>query len=104
MAAPAPPSSLSALPAELRTPPLPPVALVGHPEVHRDIGVWASQVLRPPLVALSVADATEQSLVRALGESQHADIWPGYMYSGCNGTADVTLAPSLVPVMDTVIC
>lgn len=67
MASPGPPSTVSSLPAELRTPPLPPVVLVGHPEVHRDIGVWASQVLRPPLLALAVPDATADSLLRVFG-------------------------------------
>ena len=57
----------SALPSELRTPPLPLVALVGHPEVHRELGVWASQVLRPPLVAIAVAEANESVLARLFG-------------------------------------
>lgn len=72
MAATGAPSSVSLLPAELRTPPLPPVVLVGHPEVHRDIGVWASQVLRPPLVALAVPDATPESLLRVFGARRPA--------------------------------
>jgi hypothetical protein len=62
------PQALQSLPQELRTPPLPLVALVGSPEVHREFGVWASQVLRPPLVAVAVADANEGVLTRLFGE------------------------------------
>jgi len=62
------PQALQSLPTELRTPPLPLIALVGSPEVHREFGVWATQVLRPPMVAMAVADANEPVLARLFGE------------------------------------
>lgn len=61
----------SSLPAECRTPPLPLAALVGAPDVHRDFGLWASQVLRPPLVAVAVAEPNEAVLTRFFGERGH---------------------------------
>jgi hypothetical protein len=57
------------LPAELTRPPLPLVALVGQPEVHRELGLWASQVLRPPLIAIAVSDTSEAVLSRVFGAS-----------------------------------
>lgn len=91
----------SALPSELRTPPLPLVALVGHPEVHRDLGVWASQVLRPPLVAIAVADANESVLARLFGGYQratHALPWRCPCCRSCRPRALATAARGPAPV------
>ena len=50
--------------AELRTPPLPLVAFIQHSELHKDIGAYFSQTLRPPLVSVGVVEANEQLLAR----------------------------------------
>jgi hypothetical protein len=67
------PAAVQQLPAELRTPPLPLVALLCHPEVHGAMGVWASQVLRPPLVAIAAAEPNEAVLARLFGKRHHAE-------------------------------
>lgn len=54
-------------PPEVRTPPLPLVAFVGCPEYHKDLGSFLSTALRPPLVSLGVADATDPLLHRIFG-------------------------------------
>lgn len=53
---------------ELRTPPLPLVVLVGVPDAHRALGTWASQALRPPLMAYGVAEPSEATLAAFFGE------------------------------------
>lgn len=60
-------------PPELRTPPLPLVALVGSPELHREAGAFFSQTLRPPIVSVGVAEAKEQLLSRLFGPRKATD-------------------------------
>lgn len=62
-------------PAELRTPPLPLVALVGSPELHREVGSYFSQGLRPPVVSVvGVAEPNEQLLGRLFGPRKAAEV------------------------------
>jgi hypothetical protein len=65
---PTPQSAVQQLPPELRTPPLPLVALVGHPELHAAVGAWMSQVLRPPILCHAVAEPSEPIVARLFGE------------------------------------
>lgn len=57
---------------EVRTPPLPLVALVGCADVHKDVGYYLSTAMRPPLVSLAVPDAGDQLLSHVFG-TQH--VW-----------------------------
>jgi hypothetical protein len=43
---------------------LPLVAFIQHSELHKDIGAYFSQTLRPPLVSVGVVEANEQLLIR----------------------------------------
>jgi len=61
---------MNTYPVEYKSPPLPLIAFVGCPELHKDIGTFFSQVLRPPLLSLGVADASEQLLTRVFGGCQ----------------------------------
>lgn len=54
-------------PQEHRTPPLPLVALLGCVELHKDVGDYFIQQLRPPLVALGCTEPLEQFVPRAFG-------------------------------------
>lgn len=86
------PSVLNTYPPEIRTPPLPLVAFVGCQELHKDIGTFFSQVLRPPLVSLGVADASEHLLTRLFG--RHLVLGGGGVHgvqsACCCGGSDAT--------------
>ncbi len=58
---------MNSYPTELRTPPLPLVAFVGVTDVQKEIGTYFSQVLRPPLVSVGVAEASGTLLARLFG-------------------------------------
>lgn len=55
-------------PQEHRTPPLPLVALLGCPELHREIGDFFIQQHRPPLVFHGSNEPIEQFVARAFGK------------------------------------
>jgi hypothetical protein len=57
-------SNMNFYSAELRTPPLPLIAFIQHSELHKDVGAYFSQTLRPPLVSVGVVEANEQLLAR----------------------------------------
>jgi len=60
-------------PLEYRTPPLPLVALIGCPEVHKDVADFFVHQLRPPLVSLFTStEPTEQFLSRNFGPGKQA--------------------------------
>eukprot|EP00882_Tetradesmus_deserticola_P019658 GHRQ01021179.1.p1 GENE.GHRQ01021179.1~~GHRQ01021179.1.p1 ORF type:complete len:191 (+),score=59.16 GHRQ01021179.1:301-873(+) len=58
---------MNALPSELRTPPLPVIAFVGCPELHKDVGSYFNHTIRPPFFAVGLAEANESLLVRLFG-------------------------------------
>ncbi len=58
---------MNTYPPELKSPPLPVVAFIGQQEVHKEVGSYFSQVLRPPLLSIGAAEATEQLLARVFG-------------------------------------
>jgi hypothetical protein len=60
---------MNALPPELRTPPLPVVALVGCAELHKELGAYFNANLRPPLFSVGLAEANESLLGRLFGAS-----------------------------------
>jgi hypothetical protein len=62
---------MNALPAELRTPPLPVTAFVGCPELHKEVGTYFNATLRPPLFSVGLAEANESLLGRLFGEADH---------------------------------
>jgi hypothetical protein len=59
---------MNQLAAELRTPPLPVLALINCPELHKDIGTYFNATLRPPLFFVSLPEANETVLARLFGE------------------------------------
>lgn len=58
---------MNQLPQELRTPPLPVVAFISCPELHKDIGTFFNANLRPPLFFVSLPEANESVLARLFG-------------------------------------
>jgi hypothetical protein len=52
---------------ELRTPPLPVVALVGCPELHKDVGAFFGATMRPPFYSVGLAEPNEAALQRMFG-------------------------------------
>ncbi|GIM12975.1 hypothetical protein Vretimale_16160, partial [Volvox reticuliferus] len=64
-------------PQEHRTPPLPLVALLGCPELHRDIGDYFIQHHRPPLVFHGSNEPLEQFVSRAFGPKKRVALTVG---------------------------
>lgn len=62
---------MNQLAAELRTPPLPVLAFINCPELHKDIGTYFNATLRPPLFFVSLPEANEAVLARLFGEGWH---------------------------------
>jgi hypothetical protein len=59
---------MNVLPNELRTPPLPVIAFVGCPALHKDMGSYFNHTIRPPFFSVGLAEANESLLVRLFGE------------------------------------
>lgn len=84
-------------PQEHRTPPLPLVALLGVPELHREISDYFIQQHRPPLVFHGSSEPLEQFVARAFGEDWTLYfLHPGLVWTiGKPGV--LTRCPTLLP-------
>lgn len=71
------------LPAELRTPPLPLIAFIGCPELHKDVGMYFNQTLRPPFFSVGLAEPNEQLLIRLFGEFREWVLFSQCVCRGC---------------------
>lgn len=54
--------------ADLRTPPLPLVACINCPELHKDVGAYFNANSRSPVFAVSLPEANETVLARMFGK------------------------------------
>jgi hypothetical protein len=58
---------MNALPAELRTPPLPLIVFIGCPDVHKEVGISINQYVHPPFFPIGLTEPSEPLLVRVFG-------------------------------------
>lgn len=73
---------MNTFPPETRTPPLPVIAFIGCPELHKDVGSFFNHTIRPPFFSVGLAEPSESLLVRLFGEQAGcppASWWTAYL-------------------------